>query len=419
MIWPFNRLRPRDKPGTTQLHAAERQSLWPTGGDYSLTGSEAVFGAVTMLSNTIASMTLRLYKGWEEATEHPLHRLIAYEPSPRMTPYSFWQAMETCRDTAGNCYALKVPGLDGQVAALDVLDPQRVTLQIDEDSGDLWYLVTAQDGAQMYISRRNMLHCRHVSASGHSGVNPVDVLRATLQYDERIKRFSLDQARGIKGAVLLEIPADLDKERRTKLVNEFLDVYHRSGDSVLALTGGMKATTLNRNAVDPHVLDVDRITANKVARVYNLPPVLLGDYSQSSYSSQEQQQLEYLERTVVPIARMYEAELNCKMLTYAEVRQGYRFAFDMGDLMVADGMTRANMAQIYARNGVRTIDEIRREHGRGPVPGGNHVLVSRDLIPLEVLLSAYRIGNNVSPGMEMTGWTDFADSPGWKTARSG
>ncbi len=385
MIWPFNRFRSRDKPAA-QVRSLVNQGVWQPSGDYSLTGSEAVFGAVTMLANTVASMRLRLYRGWEEATEHPLHRLIAYSPSPRMTPYSFWQAMETCRDTAGNCYALKVPGLDGGVEALDVLDPQRVTLAVNQDSGDLWYIVTPENGPRMYIASREMLHCRHVSASGHSGVSPVDVLRATLQYDERIKRFSLDQVRGIKGAVVLEIPADLKVEKRDKLVSDFLDVYRRSGDSVLALTGGMKATTINRSAVDPHVLDVDRITANKVARVYNLPPVLLGDYSSSSYTSQEQQQLEYLERTIVPIVRMYESELNCKLLTYREIQAGYRFAFDLDDLVVADGLTRANMAQLYARNGVRTIDEIRRESGRGPVEGGDRVLVSRDLVPLDALL---------------------------------
>ena len=385
MIWPFNRFRSRDKP-EAQVRSLVNQGLWQPSGDYSLTGSEAVFGAVTMLSNTLASMRLRLYRGWDEDTAHPLHRLIAYSPSPRMTPYSFWQAMETCRDTSGNCYALKVPGLDGSVEALDVLDPQRVELAVNQDSGDLWYILTPENGPRMYISSRQMLHCRHVSASGHSGVSPVDVLRATLQYDERIKRFSLDQVRGVKGAVLLEIPADLKVEKRNALVADFLDVYHKSGDGVLALTGGMKATTINRSAVDPHVLDVDRITANKVARVYNLPPVLLGDYSSSSYSSQEQQQLEYLERTIVPIVRMYESELNCKLLTYQEIQRGYRFRFDIDDLMVADGLTRANMSQLYARNGIRTIDEIRQEQGRGPVPGGDRALVSRDLVPLDQLL---------------------------------
>lgn len=382
LIWPFNRLQRRSAERPPDVHISTGSSLWRPRGDYSLTGSEAVFGAVTMLANTVASMHFRLYHQWDEAVDHPLHRLFAYQASPRMNPYEFWQTMEACRDTAGNCYALKVPGMDGHTEALDVLEPSSVTPMTDTETGGLWYCLRPKEGGELYVPARQMLHCRHVTTSGLKGVSPQEVLLDTLRYDDQMKTFSLEQVRGVSGAVVLDFPSDMGNERVNQVINRFLENYRKSHSSLIVLTGGARASSINKSVVDSKVLDVDRITANKVARVYNIPPSLLGDYSTSSYSSQEQQQLEYLERTIVPIARMYEAELTMKLLTYKEVQAGYRFAFDVDDLVVADSETRANLFQVYTRNGIMRVNEARRKLGLKPDPNGETLMVSRDLTPL-------------------------------------
>lgn len=375
--WPFGGRKQE------QIHVQlTPESMWHPRGDHSLRGSEAVFGAVTMLSNTIASMHVHLYHGWEEAVDHPLHRLLCYRPSPRMSPYTFWQSMETCRDTAGNCYALMVPGVDGEIESLDVINPSAVTVRMDEDTGELWYELRPEGGQPLYVPGSRMLHCRHVSAGGDMGVSPLDVLRDTLDYNNKVQALSLVQLRGINGAIVLEIPSDMSAEHKKRVVEEFMNTYRQSANSLMVLGGGAKASKIERSVVDAKIMDTDRITVSKVARVYNIPPTLLGDYTTSSYSSQEQQQLEYLERTVIPIIRMYESELTSKLLSYKEFQSGYRFAFDVTDLIVADAEARSNMAQVYVRNGLKCVNEIRAEIGLKPIAGGDTLFVSRDLVPL-------------------------------------
>ena len=229
-----------------------------------------------------------------------------------------------------------------------------------------------------------MIHCRHVGA-GDRGVNPLTVLEDTLAYDDQMKSFSLEQARGINGAVVLDFPSNMGKEQTEKVIDAFMDNYKRSSGSLIVLSGGVKSSTINRSPVDAKVLDVDRITANKVARVFNIPPSLLGDYSSSSYASQEQQQMEYLERTIIPICRMYEAQLNLKLLTWEQRRQGYRFSFDVSDLVVADQASRAQVYQYMIRSGIMTQNEVRRRENLPPDPHGDQLLVSRDLVPLRML----------------------------------
>lgn len=368
-MWPFTR-KQQQPPQQQARGTLWPVSLWRPRGDHSLEGSEAIFGAVTLLSNTIASMHLRLMQGYREAEDHPLARLIGYQPNPRQDPFMFWQTIETCRDVYGNCYAFKVPGAGGETVALDILDPQQVHPLRDAASGDIWYQITPREGGTLYVSGREMIHCRHVGA-GDRGVNPLTVLEDSLAYDDQMKSFSLEQVRGINGAVVLDFPTTMGKEQAQKYIDDFREQYNRSNGSIILLSGGVKSSTINRSPVDAKVLDVDRITANKVARVYNIPPSLLGDYSSSSYASQEQQQMEYLERTIIPICRMYEAQLNLKLLTWEQRRQGYRFSFDVSDLVVADQASRAQVYQYMIRSGIMTQNEARRRpvHGHGAVHG--------------------------------------------------
>ena len=387
-MWPFDRFRRRASPGA-EIHTVPGDGMYRSQGDIGLEDSEAVFAAVSLLANTLASMPVRIYHGWEEATDHPLHRILCYRPNPRMTPFEFWRAMEVCRNTSGNSYALKVPGPDGQVMALDVLRPELVTPKRDVDTGDLWYEIRPETGGIMYVSDRDIIHGSHISTMGSRGISPLNVLRGTLDYSQRMQEFSLAQARGVNGAVVLEIPSDVGGERKKQIVDEFMQVYRRSGNSVLVLTGGAKASSINRSVVDAKALDVDRINTGKVARVYSIPPTKVGDYSQASYQSQEHQQLEFLSQAMMPTMRMYEGQMQQKLFTYEDVQRGWRAAFDSTGLVLVDSAARGQLQQIQSRNGLRTIDELRALDGRGPVKGGDRVLVSRDLVPLDMLGEEY------------------------------
>lgn len=382
-MWPFTRKAASGGKGSA--HSLRLAPIWRPSGDHSLEGSEAIFGAVTLLSNTIASMRVRLMAGDQEDSAHDLARLVSYQPNPRMDAFSFWQTLEVCRNTSGNCYALKVPGPDGQVAALDILDPERVEPVRDADTGDVWYRVRPAEGGEWYVASREMIHCRHVGAGGIKGVSPLRVLEDSLAYDDQMKTFSIEQARGVSGAVVLEFPAQISDPQQKAIIDNFLENYKRSGSSLLVLSGGVKSSTINRSPVDAKVLDIDRLTGNKVARVFNLSPMMLGDYTQTRYSSQEQQQQEFLERTVLPIVRMYEAQLNLKLLTWQQLQRGYRFAFDLSDLVAGDQKSRAELYQVMVRGGMLMPNEVRRKEGLPPAPGGDVLLCSSDLVPIAML----------------------------------
>jgi len=355
-------------------------------GDHTLQNSEIIFAATSRLSNTLSALPIKLYKGLEPV-QSELADLISTAPNPNMTSCNFFKTMEALRDTTGNAYALKVLRPDYTVERLNILDPAKITPLIDEVTGDLWYRVNTEKG-DTYWHNWHIIHVQFVSTNGYVGINPVSVLFDTLDYARQIDRFSVEQIqKGINATVCLEAPANLGDTQKKKMVDTFTAAYRETGGNVLLLESGVTAKALNLSPVDTKLFEVEKIKRSKVALVYNLPPHLLGDYSNSPFSNVEQQTMEFMLMTMLPIATMYEQELNRKLLSSEERREGYAFKFTLDNNLRVDASTRAEVNFKGVRSGWKLINEARQENGYAPVADGDKPLLSRDLIPLDVIVN--------------------------------
>ena len=358
-------------------------------GDYTLHNSELLFAAVSRIANALSAMPVQLYRGSEPVYDD-LNDLVAADPNGNMTSTQFFRAMEACRGTSGDAYALKVVDQNLQTKKLEVLDPARVTPFLLEDTGELWYRIRAETGGDYYLNNWYVLHIPFLSTNGYRSVNPVSVLFDTLRYAEDIQRFSREQLeKGVNAAVVLEAPANLGEEQRVTMTEAMLETYKNTQGNVLLLESGVTAKALNLSPVDTRLFEVEKITRSKVAMVYNIPPHLLGDYSDVSFASQEQQMLEFLMLTMLPIVTAYEQELDRKLLTRARRRRGYHFRFDMDAILRADAATQADVDYKSVRSAWKTPDEIRAYHKLPALPDGigKKVLISQDMAPLERVLS--------------------------------
>lgn len=392
-MWhPFKSLRQRPKAKTRdapRVTKAKPRAWWgqqKIRADASLGGSEAIYAAVSRIANTVACMPLHLYKGSELQALNPLERLVAFSPNDNYTPFGFLQTMEACRNIEGNAYALIVQDKrSGLVTRLDILDPIRVRPTRHPETGEMWYTVSFPDGKVLPLPGCQLLVLRHMSANGEIGIRPVDVLRGSLDYDKQVKNYSLRQLEGINAGVFLSVPGQgLGREEKQQVINQFMDAYEQSGGNVLVLEGGLTATTFSQPAVDANVLDVERIVRTRVASVYNIPPHLMGDYSEVTYATAEQLMQTFLQLTIMPIAAQYEQEMNRKLLTEQEYADGYRFRFDTDALTRADTATTTDRYQKAVRGSWMTPNEIRALEGKHPLPNGDELMASRDLIPLRI-----------------------------------
>lgn len=360
-----------------------------------LATNETIFSAVSLLSNTIGSLPLKLYKDYESVNpkDNHLSSLVQYAINSNINSFNWIRAMEVFKDTKGNAYSIIDYDDNYQPYALYVLNPDFVEPIIEKDSGELWYKVNDGDGPR-YIHNKHIIHFKHISANIYKGINPLNILRNTIDYDREVKEFSLNQMKnGLKANIVIKLASKLSQEaidEYTKMLQKF------KKNGILFLDTGKELQELkNSSFIDPKIFEVENITIARVARVYNLPlNKLLSD--KQSYSSAEQADLEYIKDTILPIIRQYEQELNSKLLTEDQRNKGYSFKFSLNALARADMRTRGDFYFKGIRSAWFTPNEIRALEELPPKPGGDCLYVSRDLIPidkLDLLLKGGEKGN--------------------------
>lgn len=382
----IDRMRPgRGKPRVYRQSAgAVSRPIDRTRADCTLRGNECIYAAVSRISNTVASMPVHLYRGWELQSDDPRELLFSREPNANFTPFCFMQTMEAFRNTEGNAYALIIRDENGQVDHLDIIDPTKVKPQRDTETKELWYMVML-DSEYWPVPHSELVALHHMSSNGEVGIRPIDVLKGTLDYGAQVRELSLRQLDGVNHGIFLTVPnTGLDEAAREQVIDDFLAAYQKSGQRVVVLEGGLQATTFSQTAVDAQLLDTERITRNRVATVYNIPPHMLGDYTDTSFSTAEQQMQEFLQLTILPIVNQWEQELNRKLLTDEEYAEGYRFRFDVDALCRADTTAMANKYQMAIRSGWMVPNDVREREGLPPDPNGWKLMCSRDVIPMEI-----------------------------------
>ena len=147
----------RDKPVRDEARAGKRwnvrsprdlRMVTRPRADQTIGGNEAIYAAVSRIANTVASMPMHFYKGYEIQKDHPLERLVNLEPHPNFSAFSWKQTMEVLLNTEGTAYALRVLNRSGELLRLDILNPRRVTPKTDPE-GNIWYGVDGGAGPRL------------------------------------------------------------------------------------------------------------------------------------------------------------------------------------------------------------------------------------------------------------------------------
>lgn len=345
-----------------------------------LATQETIFSAVSRLGNAMGALPLSLKRAYTPVWTAEAD-LVANSPNPNMTSFDFFRTLEVHRDTNGNGYALKQYDDDFRVEALWILHPDRVEPVIEAKTKELWYKVEGEKGTY-FVHNMDMIHVKHIHTDGYRGVSPLAVLKNTLNFDGQVRQFSLDTMDGaIKASFILKLATQLGKEKKSEVLQNFKQFYQENG-GVLIQEAGTTIDPIKREFMDTRIFEVERITRTRVATVYNMPVYMLGVTEGVNYESMEQLNLDFTQGTMIPIVRQYEQELNRKMLTPGQRRQGLGFRFNLGALLRGDMKTRGEYFFKGIRTGWLTPNEARAEDDRPPLPGGEKLYMSKDLMPI-------------------------------------
>ena len=351
----------------------------------------AVYACVRILAEAIASLPLHVYEyqddgGKKLVHDHPLYYLLHDEPNPEMTSFVFRETLMSHLLIWGNAYAQIIRDGAGRVLGLYPLLPDKMEVQRD-DRGNIYYVYSRnsdenpmfKEYGNIKLKAEDVLHIPGLGFDGLIGYSPIAMAKnavgMTLACEEYGASFF---ANGANPGGVLEHPGvlkDLSKVRES-----WNSVYRgvNNAHKIAVLEEGMKYQQIGIPPEEAQFLETRKFQINEIARLYRIPPHMVGDLDKSSFSNIEQQSLEFVKYTLDPWVIRWEQSLQRSLLLPGE-KGKYFIKLNVDGLLRGDYQSRMNGYAVGRQNGWFSANDIREMENMNPIPdeeGGNLYLVN-------------------------------------------
>ena len=358
----------------------------------------AVYACVRILAEAVASLPLHVYEyqddgGKKQVHDHPLYYLLHDEPNPEMTSFVFRETLMSHLLIWGNAYAQIIRDGTGRVLGLYPLLPDKMDVQRD-DRGNIYYVYSRnsdenpmfKEYGDIRLKAEEVLHIPGLGFDGLIGYSPIAMAKnavgMTLACEEYGASFF---ANGANPGGVLEHPGVLKDP--SKVRESWNSVYRgvNNAHKIAVLEEGMKYQQIGIPPEEAQFLETRKFQINEIARLYRIPPHMIGDLDKSSFSNIEQQSLEFVKYTLEPWIVRWEQSINRVLLTESE-KAAYFVKFNVDGLLRGDYQSRMNGYATARQNGWMSANDIRELENLDRIPaeqGGDLYLINGNMTKLE------------------------------------
>lgn len=351
----------------------------------------AVYACVRILAEAVASLPLHVYEyqddgGKKLVHDHPLYYLLHDEPNPEMTSFVFRETLMSHLLIWGNAYAQIIRDGAGRVLGLYPLLPDKMEVQRD-DKGNIYYVYsrnsdenpTFKEYGNIKLKAEDVLHIPGLGFDGLIGYSPIAMAKnavgMTLACEEYGASFF---ANGANPGGVLEHPGVLKDP--SKVRESWNSVYRgvSNAHKIAVLEEGMKYQQIGIPPEEAQFLETRKFQINEIARLYRIPPHMVGDLDKSSFSNIEQQSLEFVKYTLDPWVIRWEQSLQRSLLLPGE-KGKYFIKLNVDGLLRGDYQSRMNGYAVGRQNGWFSANDIREMENMNTIPdeeGGNLYLIN-------------------------------------------
>ncbi len=129
----------------------------------------------------------------------------------------------------------------------------------------------------------------------------------------------------------------------------------------------MKYTPISIAPNEAQFLETRKFQIDEIARIFRVPPHMVGDLDKSSFSNIEQQSLEFVKYTLDPWVSRWEQAM-VRALLSAEEKKKYFFKFNVDGLLRGDYQSRMTGYATARQNGWMSANDIRELENMDRIP---------------------------------------------------
>ncbi|MBF0421904.1 MAG: phage portal protein [Magnetococcales bacterium] len=333
----------------------------------------AVYACVRILAETMATLPFILYRqrpdgGKDRITDHWLYSLIARRPNAFQNAFEWREMLMGHLTLRGNAYNRIISGKNGKILQLQPIHPDRIKVNV-KANGDYFYTIFDLEGRSMDVPRHEVWHLRGLSSDGIMGVSPIGMAReslgAALAAQEYSSRFFANDAK--PGGGWIEFPGTFKDAEARRVFRETMQAAQSGANrgKTMVLDNGMKYHEVGITNRDAQFLEFRQFLITDVARLFRVPPHMIGDLTRSSFSNITQQSLDFVTNTMRPWAERWEAGIESDLLLEED---DLEVEFDFFQMLRGDEKSRADFYHLGITDGWMNRNEARVRENMNPVP---------------------------------------------------
>lgn len=376
-----------------------------TGSEKSRLNEVTYYTCMKVLSEALSKLPLNLQKvtdksGIVDMVTDPAWYTARVRPNPYMTPSTFWAAVENNRNHYGNAY-VKIDRTDKGIN-LWILDPRNIQIFWDgskdlSETADIFYIYTFPDGKKKPFPSDDILHFKtSTTFMGLVGMSVQEKLKLSLDgayKSQDMLNKMYDNQFSAKAVVQFAGTSEVNKTLRDqylKSLEEYATGKNSNSKLFIPIPFGSTLTPIDIKLTDGQFLELRKYTALQIASAFGIKPNYLNDYDKSSYSNSEAQQLAFYTETMLYIIKQYEEELNFKLLSDTQRKNGYRFKFNIAAVLRGDTRTQVESLTRGVANALYTPNEARRNLDLPAKSGGDELYFNGSNIPITLAGTQYQ-----------------------------
>jgi len=355
----------------------------------------AVYAAVALISETIATLPFDVYQRYGDGSRYPRTMPDAngrggwvVKPNPEVDAVSFRQQGVTSLLQDGNAFIgiNRLPG-SREPVSLWVLNPTAVSITRNLQSNTLDYRVSLSTGEQIMMHQgEDILHIRGLFMPGDMrGLSPLELARQSIGRTLAAEKLGATIfANGAMPGTVLTSQQPLRTEMAKDMQERFDAAHKGSGNAwkTVVLGSGVDVKSVQMSPEQVQMLETMRYGISDVARWFRVPPHLIGDVERSTSwgSGIAEQNTMFAIHTLGPWIVRFEQAFNELLFdTFADRAFYCKFntkAFLRGNpTEQADYLMKKIQAQAATPNEWRSLDD------ENPLPDGGKVLQSVQFTP--------------------------------------
>lgn len=347
---------------------------------------------VNIIGSTVAKLPLefkRLNKAsgvFVDDIDNPLYYLLARRPSRWHTAYEFWDCIAKQMPLMGNAYVY-IDRAGGEISQLILLSPHTVTYN---EQTDFYTVNDFLHGVQGVFPSSEILHFSNGSIDGSRiGVSSIAQAATTLSIQATADRETLSRfSSGGKIKALLSNDTSVtgfgeyDGDEMDKLAAK-LERKLATND-IVSTPGDAKIHQLNMSSSDLQFLESRKFGVIEICRAFGVPPSKIYAEYNHAYNAGETANVEFLVDSIDPILTKIEQELEAKLIGDLPVMfTNYRILFDREKMFTVNSITKADYYNKMLHVGAWTVNDIRQKENMPSVKGGDRVLVTCNVAPVD------------------------------------